>query len=443
MKKLMLLLTFVLFASPAEGKPGPGQLDPTFGHNGKVTTLPLPSTAAKDPPSSWLAWGRGGKIVAAMGNTLLAYMPDGRLDRGFGINGRLTIAAPSGMKLEPAGMAVDSRGRILVAGTVRPTELTASVLVRRYLPQGLPDRSFGNGGAVVTNLGLLAPPPPQNNALEPIPTVTEPVVEASGLAVDRVDRAVLTGSWISGYSNCYPFITETRQDTGYVARLNVDGSIDNTFGGGVVSPDPSKERWFSPLVDSSGVLALERRVNCLRGGPLDLGAARIDEEGSLDESFGVAGRIALPPWREAPALARDRYGRLLLLGEDPTGEKPLLIRLRRNGSPDRRFGGAEGVELPFGSPAWDRALGSDRRGRPIVATSEGDSEVGWWLQVGRRQRDGDIDHSFGRRGKVSTYFPGEVHAEQIRVGGGGRILVGGVYLADGQQGIVLARYLGL
>jgi uncharacterized delta-60 repeat protein len=443
MKKLLLqLLALAFIASPAEAKLGPGRLDPTFGRDGKVTTLLRQGSVAKNAPSAWLAWGPGGKILAAVDNTLLEYLSNGRLNRNFGVNGRLAIAAPSGMTLQAAGMAVDSRGRILVAGTVRPTELTASVLVTRYLLQGRLDRSFGNGGGVITDLGLPAPTPPRNKALEPIPTITEPVVEASGLAVDRADRPVLTGSWISGYSNCYPFITETRQDRGYVARINVDGSIDSRFGGGVLSPDPSKELWFSPLVDARGVLSMGRRVNCLRGGPLDLRAAQIDEEGRLDESFGSAGQIVLPSWYEAPALARDRYGRLLLLAEDATGQKPLLIRLRRNGSPDRRFGGAEGIELPFGISALDRALGTDHRGRPIVASTEGDSELGWWLQVSRRRRDGDIDHSFGRRGKVSTHFPNEIHARQILVGGGGKILVGSVYLSGSKKGVALARYLG-
>jgi uncharacterized delta-60 repeat protein len=443
MKELLLLPALLAAFIPSSAHAKPGHLDPAFGHRGKAITLLGPAPRALEEPRAWIAWAPQERIVAEVDNKLLEYLPDGRLNRDFGNRGEIPIEAPSGTTLDIVGMKVDSRGRILVARTATPSDLTASVFVARYLPGGHPDRSFGDDGTVITDLSLPAPPPPANKALVPIPTVTEPVVEASGLAVDATGRPLLTGRWISGYQDCYPFITETRKDSGYLARLGVDGSIDASFGGaGVVSPNPSEELQFSPLADGAGVLSVGSQVNCLRGDPLGLEGARVGKNGRLDQSFGTGGRIALGRWFDVPALARDRSGRLLLLASRrETEQRPLLMRLRSDGSRDHHFGNGKGVELPIESSAWEGALASDSRGRPIFASSEGDSELGWWLSLGRRRSDGTVDRSFGRRGKVRTRFPGKIHAQQILVGNG-KILVGGTVFRGGKYGIGLTRYLG-
>jgi uncharacterized delta-60 repeat protein len=87
--------------------------------------------------------------------------PQGDLDATFGRRGRATIDAPGNQS--GAGLvAVDSRGRPLLAGTVtfRPQERGSSPdrLRRRFTvirldTTGKPDRSFGHRGWVVTRFG--------------------------------------------------------------------------------------------------------------------------------------------------------------------------------------------------------------------------------------------------------------------------------------------------
>jgi uncharacterized delta-60 repeat protein len=440
MKKLLWLLPALLvMASPSFAQSKAGRLDRTFAKAGKMTVLLGARPANVDAPPSWFAWAPGGKIVAAVHQTLLEYLPSGRPDRGFGVSGRVAIKPPPGMALETSGMTVDSRGRILVAGTVKPNPSSASVFVARYLPGGKLDPSFGNGGTVVTDLGLPPPPPPPDKALFPTPAVTEPAVEASGLAVDATDRPLLTGSWASGFRDCYPFTTETLIDTGYLARLSVDGSLDSSFGEDGIAADPPQERKFSPLMDGTGTLSIGTQVNCVRGSPPPLELVRVGADGALDQRFGSAGRVALP--YERSLLAADRFGRPLLFSFREGPGDGLLVRLRRNGSPDKRFGQDGEVELPLEYDNRFGALASDRRGRPIFAGGVGDRVLGWRLLVGRRKRNGVADGSFGRGGKTSTSFSGEVQARQILIGGSGKILVGGTLIEGRKYGLALARYL--
>jgi uncharacterized delta-60 repeat protein len=428
-KNLLWLLPALLIAAiPPPAQAGLGRVDKSFGRGGKVRTV-LSNKRSEAPPA-WVARGQRGKVVVAVGDVLLEYLPDGGLDRDFGANGKVRVEAPPGMTLQPVGMTVDSRGRILVAGTVYPP---SSVFVSRYLPDGSPDRSFGQAGSEVTDLGLPAPPPPPNEGISPTPVGDGPSVEAAGLAVDAADRPLLTGHWISGWQFCYPHIVDTRKTTGFVARLTVKGSLDRSFGGdGLVIPDPAKEVQFSPLVAGQSVFSVGALDNCLRGTPNKAVLARIGKGGALDSSFGSGGQVPLP-FSEGPTLARDRYGRLLALGFNETWGQSIL-RLRPNGRLDRRFGKDGEVRLPEDVGIYG-ALATDKRGRIILASGDGGV-----LFVERRKRSGAVDRSFGRPGEVGTFFGEEVAVEQILVGGR-KVLVGGTWSRGDEYGVALARYL--
>lgn len=432
MKKPALLAICVLVLIPAAAQARPGALDRSFGHAGRIaeTLGPLPGPGHE---FTGFAWGRKGEIVAAVGDKLVEYRPDGRRNRGFGQSGVVSIGDGGETPPELTGLETDSRGRILVAGTAG-----GSVFVARYLPSGRPDPSFGGGGTVITDLGLPPPAPPKNEALVPVPTVTEPVVKATGLAVDATDRPLLTGSWVSSYRDCYPFIAETQISTGYGARLGVDGSVDASFGSGGVFVDSSREVDFSPVADGNDLLFVGAQAECLRGSPTLPRLSKVTERGALDEAFGSGGSTDLP-FGETPELTRDRFGRILIVGIlDEAAFLSGLLRLRSNGSIDNRFAGSKGVLLPR---EYLPALAVDARGRPILATSEKEHRESWWSIVSRRLRNGRLDRSFGRGGRVSTHFPGYFSPSQVLIGGSGKILVGGAYSQGGRSGIALARYL--
>jgi hypothetical protein len=101
---------------------------------------------------------------------LVAVGPDGEGDERFGKDGvaRLRLPVKVGLNLSPA--AVDSRGRILLAGFVgspiaepeKGQPKQSSFVVARLLPDGKVDRSFGKNGWIFTRL----PAPLELNATQ-------------------------------------------------------------------------------------------------------------------------------------------------------------------------------------------------------------------------------------------------------------------------------------
>lgn len=122
-----------------------GELDTSFGQGG---VLMLPEIGR---------WGSGrfvqsptGHIVVVGGRhpgRLLRRMPDGAADITFGLEGVVTMDERQGNSL-----LFDRAGRIVVGGQAHFNEGHTS-FVRRYLPDGKEDSSFGRGGEVRTRVG--------------------------------------------------------------------------------------------------------------------------------------------------------------------------------------------------------------------------------------------------------------------------------------------------
>src|SRR5262249_34907288 len=97
-----------------------------------------------------------GSLYKSSSNESLAlarYNLDGTLDTSFGTGGTLNWAL-SGAKLGAGGLAIDSSGRIVVAGsTINNTIGRESVFIGRWNANGTAlDTTFGNGsGYVVQN----------------------------------------------------------------------------------------------------------------------------------------------------------------------------------------------------------------------------------------------------------------------------------------------------
>ena len=152
-----------------------GTLDATFGSNGITTTnvggyqTPADSVAALvlQPDGRLIAVGQGGSIVSCgkecfrpthVDFALARYDPDGSLDASFGSQGTAitnfgTRSAPAAARSKAAFVQPD--GRIVVVGQAEVAGGVANdFAVARYRRSGRPDRSFGDSGKVVTDLGL-------------------------------------------------------------------------------------------------------------------------------------------------------------------------------------------------------------------------------------------------------------------------------------------------
>ncbi|HEX9966629.1 MAG TPA: hypothetical protein VGB06_01655, partial [Solirubrobacterales bacterium] len=283
----MLAIAAMLATAPASlaaPKGKPGLLDRTFSKDGKIlTSFPDPPYTSVDVqyrlPFEFssgrivMARAGGGKIVAANAKAIVSYLANGRPNPGFGGNGAVPIGPIEGARFQLADIAVDSKGRIVVAGTTRPVAqvgmigppvvgpLPSRVTIRRFLANGQLDQSFGTEGILHTTLGA-APPTFEG---QPYP---EPAVGVVGLAIDAADRPIVTGSSVVEVGRCSPSQNRYEASQAIVARLNDNGTLDSSFAGSGVRTVGGLSWLGLPALRTSGIVSVGAEVDpCPRGGP--------------------------------------------------------------------------------------------------------------------------------------------------------------------------------
>jgi len=146
-----LLAWQLVAAVPATAMPG--QLDPGFGRDGKVTTDFAGHAGAN------AAVVQDGRLVAAgfglagssVDFALARYRRDGTLDRTFGTGGKVTTDfAGSGEQV--TALVVQADGKLVAAGFTA-TDSGGDFALARYRRDGTLDPSFGTGGKVTTDFG--------------------------------------------------------------------------------------------------------------------------------------------------------------------------------------------------------------------------------------------------------------------------------------------------
>src|SRR5215211_571482 len=322
-----------------------GELDPSFGDGGIVTT-----SIGSDSGANAMAITRAGRILVAgwasngtdRDFALARYKPDGRLDRSFGSGGVVTTAIGSFDDVATA-VAIGPRGRIVVAGWAAKDLYSPELALARYKRNGRLDRSFGSGGTV----------------MEPIDSggcdgyeIRCPA-EAHGVAIDSDGRIVVAGWVVTDLA----FIPD--HDFA-VMRYKPDGTLDVSFG----------------------------------------------SNGAVITSFGGGGVVTdhVDVLNVALALAIDSEGRLVVAGVrgcstacDDQGDFG-LIRYAPDGTRDPSFGSHGTVTTDFGTD-YDQAnaVAIDARGRIVAAGGSGGA-----FALARYHRDGALDGSFGSSGKLRT-----------------------------------------
>ncbi len=137
-------------------------------------------------------------------------------------------------------------------------------------------------------------------------------------------------------------------------RYNPDGSLDPSFdsNGIVLTHFGGNERANALVMQPDGKLVAAGSTD--RNGNLDFALARYNVDGSLDDTFGQEGRVCcfLLHDDEARALALQPDDRLVMAGiTDVFGTRDVLMyRFLSNGAPDTSFG--------FDPPGSDRPNGS-------------------------------------------------------------------------------------
>jgi uncharacterized delta-60 repeat protein len=154
MGKLTPCILGVIALLPSVAVAAPGDLDPSFGDSGHVTTV----VGSEDSSASDVLVLADGRIVVggysgatgARQFTLARYDADGVLDATFGTGGIVTTAI--GATSQVAAILVQPDGMIL-AGGLADFGSGPRFALARYDSVGVLDPGFGTGGVVTTTIG--------------------------------------------------------------------------------------------------------------------------------------------------------------------------------------------------------------------------------------------------------------------------------------------------
>lgn len=231
-----------------------------------------------------------------------------------------------------------------------------------------------------------------------------------------------------------------------VARLNADGSLDTSFGdaGKIVFDSflPSAQAYdVSILADGKILIAGSDYAS------QDMQVMRLNADGSLDTSFGNGGKALAG----APSAEEQGYkmlvqpdGKILMVGQTSLqySSKPFTVaRLNADGTPDTSFG-TNGIEQigHFNPQQGATSLALDATGNILVAGVWGSGPYSD-IAVVRLRTDGSLDTSFAGSGVASIDLAGSYDkAEALLVLPDGKIVVSGYYnLPGGGQDLGVAR----
>jgi uncharacterized delta-60 repeat protein len=461
----LTLLGAALGAVPATAKgPLAGRLDPSFGKGGKVAiafpAAPTSNIGVKyDLPFQFTAGelkmvaAPAGKIVVAGSTRIARVLANGKPDRGFGGGGAVSIPSLPGRTFVLAAAAVDSQGRVLLAGSARPlpTESTpdpliSSAVVMRFAANGSLDGSFGDAGILVTDFGIKAP--------EIGPTRYKgAAVGLRSIVVDSQDRPLLSGGFVAKIAPCSG--PQTAISTAFVARLTETGTQDPSFGDNGLRQVADFASFQQGSLLAGGTLLAVGTSGARCGGepqgpPVVL--TGFNSGGNLDSSFGFAGFRTIG-FDRAPTVTVAPSGKIVLLGAPRKGSQ-LVMRLLANGGIDPGFGRTGRVNVLVPKEASFEAVAVDGRGRLLfaghvsrrVSKKKKNPLRRSTFLLARMDAEGSFDRSFGHRSSVRTGFggPSSSAATQVTVDAKGRILVGGSISSPRLNtggGFAMARYL--
>lgn len=352
-----------------------GQLDPAFGNNGLVIQ-DWGTGSNLGGKAEALALQPDGKILAAgevsFHEVVVArYLPDGQPDVFFGTDG-LFKDEQNGVPVLIA-VAVQANGRIVAAGSNRPSKAIEDGLVYRLFPDGHPDPSLDNDG-------LLKVPGFRINAL---------AVQADG-------RIIVAGN-------------------NQLKQFDLNGTLDVNFGtGGSVAL--GARRGYAMTLQSDGKILV---AGYNEGGPT-FHLSRFHADGSPDLDFADEG-VAL-------ADIGDYYYKTYDLAIQPDGKilagtAHYVARFDPGGALDPAFGD-DGI-APVGAP--EIALQPDGK---IISLDTAQTAGGLDFAVSRLNADGSLDAGFGSSGKIVLDFSLSDLPADAAVQPDGKILILGTHTAS-------------
>jgi uncharacterized delta-60 repeat protein len=310
-----------------------GTQDPVFGeiieNGGAAYAVAIQKDAADEE-----------KVIAAGDYLIVRYDTDGTLDTTFGSDGNGKVPAAVTVR----SILLQKDGKIIVAGWKTEGSST-DIAVARYSPDGILDTTFGKNGVATIDIG--------------------DTDRAYGVAMDEDKKILLAGS------------TNIASNTGStdlkiaLVRLDENGIVDSSFGkNGLYVKDLT-----AGIDDYAAGIAVDSACRIVVGGTSGNGGSgkyvvlRLDKKGKIDNSFGASGVATGNIDGHLTNLLLQEDDKIIVSGMsgDDTNSYFTVARYTATGRLDAGFGSAGVAAVDFGSTA-DAANGiAIRKDGKIVA----------------------------------------------------------------------------
>jgi uncharacterized delta-60 repeat protein len=385
---------FTYLASPTHSA---CQLDLSFDEDGKV------STRVADGENYAFVWKNAiqpdgkilviGEAILLNGNrpfTIMRYLANGTIDNSWGEDGQVQTdfknISSTYWYANPRAIVVQADNKIVVAGEAAKSGFPADIVVVRYMPDGTLDNTFSGDGILTYDPGVT------NYAGSGI----------TGLAIQADGKILLSGSY-NQFNNA----------TSFVMRLLSNGSFDTSFDGdGRRDINFGTEETFNNLtnvkVQADGKIVTSGYATTNYRSIIAL--ARLNTDGTFDNTFSEDGKQTAQIFTgenmvQSSVIQSD--GKILLgghiKGEGFVDRVACILRYNADGSPDKSFGsfGTEGYIKDVLTQSFGE-FGITPGGKILTA-------VGWF--VARFNANGTRDETFCD-GKY--YFQGNNPDESIQ-----------------------------
>jgi len=353
-----------------------GALDASFGSGGKVITS---ITGGTDFGYGVAVQSDGKIVVTGTGNTssvigLVRYTSSGALDASFGSGGIVTTAIGTNAFNAGYSLVLQSDGKILVAGASGGSDNDFALV--RYTASGVLDASFGNGGIVTTPIRSGSGDTAQSVALQSDGKIVVAGASSGDFAVVRyastgaLDTTFGTNGIVTtpigpGDDRAYRVVVQSDGKiltAGYalfpngqagpqydfaLARYTSTGALDTSFGnGGKLTTPVGPTTGLFGSQDQARGLAVQSDGKIIAAGfatPTGFvgyfAVVRYTSTGVLDATFGTNGvrtttivgvddegysmalqpdgKIVVAGWSESDGTAGDKFAMVRYLGDTP------------------------------------------------------------------------------------------------------------------------------
>lgn len=347
-----------------------GSLDFAFGVNGRFTLPRYIDGIFRTAQFKQVIRQPDGKIVAVAAangfetnySVVVRLNSDGTPDTSFSGDGFEVIVNSTASRLALDSLALQSDGKIVLAGEIFASAAEADFVVYRLNSNGTIDLNFDIDGKVVTDFGFTKE-------------------TARSVEIQTDNKIIATGSVDGRFA---------------AVRYNPDGSLDTTFsfdGKVVVTIGIPDTGTLTPTGGNASALQSDGKIiiagAASNGADNDFALVRFNADGTLDNSFGSSGTVVTQTG-EGQASANDiaiqTDGKLIVVGSSSDGdlgsssEDFAIVRYNADGTLDSSF--ADPAPKAYGNGGIvlvDFVLGADKAnsvtldsiGRAVVAGNSG------------------------------------------------------------------------